>query len=134
MPIETGRWNNIDLPDRKCQLCDKNDLGDEYLLICPFFKHERRTYIDLHFRNAPNILKYKEILQIADTDKLVRLGKYMRIIMQKCQTCKPETVSFTRFIFSPVRSCHRCISFRQQWQMSGKGIYHKCMLASFVFS
>ena len=84
MPIETGRWNQIDLPDRKCQLCDKNDLGDEYhyLFICPFFKNERVIFIDRHFRTAPNILKYKELLQIKDNEKLIKLGKFMRIIMK----------------------------------------------------
>ena len=51
LPIETGRWNNGDLPDRKCQLCTTNDLGDvyHYPLQCPYFKNERRVYIDPHF-------------------------------------------------------------------------------------
>lgn len=55
LSIETGRWNNVDLPDRKCQLCTKNDLGDEYhyLLRCPYFKNERRVYIDPHFCTYP---------------------------------------------------------------------------------
>ena len=84
MPIETGRWNQIDLPERKCQLCDKNDLGDEYhyLFICPFFRNERAIFIDRHFRTDPNILKYKELLQIKDNEKLIKLGKFMRIIMK----------------------------------------------------
>ena len=85
MTIETGRWNDMDLPDRKCQLCTKNDLGDEYhyLLRCIYFKNERRNYIDPYFYTSPNVLKFKEVSQIADTEKLVRLGKFMRIIMQK---------------------------------------------------
>ena len=84
LPIETGGWNQIDLPDRKCQLCDLNDLEDEYhyLFKCPFYRNERVTYIDRYFRNAPNILKYKELLQINDTEKLIKLGKYIRIIMK----------------------------------------------------
>ena len=38
LPIETGRWNNVELEDRKCNLCDMNTIGDEFhcLLECPF--------------------------------------------------------------------------------------------------
>ena len=44
LPIETGRWENINIEDRKCQLCDKNDLGDDfhYLLTCSYFDHDRK--------------------------------------------------------------------------------------------
>ena len=85
LPIETGRWNNIDLPERKCELCNKNDLGGEYhyLLRCSFFVNERGTYIDPYFCTSSNILKFKELLQISDHEKLVRLGKFKRLIMLK---------------------------------------------------
>ena len=29
-PIETGRWQKIDRQERKCTLCTKNDIGDEF--------------------------------------------------------------------------------------------------------
>ena len=47
-PTESGRWNNIEFADRKCELCTKNDKGDNYhyLLICPFFKNIRKLHID----------------------------------------------------------------------------------------
>ena len=40
MPIETGRWLNIELSNRKCKFCDKDTIGDEfhYLLECTFSK------------------------------------------------------------------------------------------------
>ena len=36
LPVEVGRWNKIELRERKCVFC-KNDIGDEYhyILICP---------------------------------------------------------------------------------------------------
>ena len=39
-PVERGRWDNIEFANRKCELCPKNDIGDNfhYLLICPFFE------------------------------------------------------------------------------------------------
>lgn len=85
LPVETGRWNNIDLPERKCQLCDKRDLGDEYhyLLSCKYFRSERRASIDPYFYQSPNVLKFKELLQISDAEKLVKLAKFMRLIMQR---------------------------------------------------
>ena len=38
--VEVGRWENISYADRKCSLCKKQDIGDEfhYLLICTFFR------------------------------------------------------------------------------------------------
>ena len=47
LPIETGRWNNVELEDRKWNLCDMNTIGDEFhcLIECPFFTDERKKYI-----------------------------------------------------------------------------------------
>lgn len=87
LPIETGRWNNVDLSERKCHLCDKLDLGDEYhyLLCCTYFKQERKSLIDQYFYKSPNILKFKELLQISDQEKIASLSRFMRIIMQTVQ-------------------------------------------------
>ena len=40
LPIEEGRWNNIDLEDWKYNLCDRNTIDDEfhYLLECSLLK------------------------------------------------------------------------------------------------
>ena len=45
--IETGRHQNIVRNQRKCLLCNLNDLEDEYhfILICPFYTHFRNEYI-----------------------------------------------------------------------------------------
>ena len=45
LPIETGRWQNIDHNLRKCNKCNDNDLGDElhYLYRCSFFDEECRN-------------------------------------------------------------------------------------------
>ena len=39
LPVEVGRWNNIELAERKCQLCQTSNTGDElhYILECSFF-------------------------------------------------------------------------------------------------
>ena len=47
LPIETGRWDGTALTDRKCNLCDRNDIGSEkhYLLTCPYFSDDRAKYL-----------------------------------------------------------------------------------------
>ena len=85
LPIETGSWNNIELSESKCQLCESNNLGDEsrYLLECSFFRNERQLYIDQYFYRRSNTIQFKELLQNPDAGKMRRLSKFMKIIMQK---------------------------------------------------
>ena len=39
LPVETGRWDDIPLNERKCKICTTDDIGDEfhYLFACDFF-------------------------------------------------------------------------------------------------
>ena len=30
LPVETGRWGDIPLNERKCKICTTDDIGDEY--------------------------------------------------------------------------------------------------------
>ena len=63
-PCEVGRYHNIELSDRKCTLCDKNDVGDEmhYLLICPYFDDDRIKFIPKYCYTRTNIIKFKQIM------------------------------------------------------------------------
>ena len=82
-PVETVRWENIALENRKCELCLKNDIGDNfhYLLTCPFFETQRKKFIDSYFYARPNIVKYKELLNITSEPKLKKLSSFMKILM-----------------------------------------------------
>ena len=64
LPIGTGRWNNIDLDDRKCQLCTKNVIGDEihYLLDCTYFSNQRCLYLKRYCFRRPNIFKFHQLI------------------------------------------------------------------------
>ncbi len=44
--VETGRYSNINRQERLCQVCDLNDVEDEYhfLLVCPLYSDLRRKY------------------------------------------------------------------------------------------
>ena len=51
MPFVSGRYANMAVYDRKCDLCDFNDyytkIGDEFHCIfnCPLFREDRVQYI-----------------------------------------------------------------------------------------
>ncbi|MEW8545252.1 MAG: hypothetical protein AB2693_17140, partial [Candidatus Thiodiazotropha sp.] len=62
--IETGRHTNIERSNRKCNLCNLNDLEDEYhfTLICPIYKDLRIAYIKKYFYKRPNVMKFVELL------------------------------------------------------------------------
>ena len=82
-PVETYRWVGIPLSERKCALCDKDDIADElhYLLICPHFSAQRSRYIDTYYYRRPNILKFKELLSSTSCTQLKRLCKFVQIVI-----------------------------------------------------
>ena len=84
LPIEVGRWNDTDLQERKCNLCQTSSIGDEmhYILECPFFQAQRKALVDQYYYKRPNILKYKELLNTEKRAKLIKLAKFMKIIME----------------------------------------------------
>ena len=52
LPIEKGRWHNIDRNLRKCNLCLKNEIGDEfhYAFECPAFDLERSLIVPFMYK------------------------------------------------------------------------------------
>ena len=62
--IETGRHRNIPRNERICELCDKNELEDEFhfLLVCPAYKELRQKYFKKYYYNKPNMIKLIELL------------------------------------------------------------------------
>ena len=85
LPVEVGRWEGIPYTERKCTLCEKNDIGDEfhYLLICPTFDTERKTLIKPYYFRRPNILKFRELLNTRNKNVLSKLSKFVQTIMNK---------------------------------------------------
>ena len=83
LPVEVGRWNNIELAERKCQLCQTSNIDDElyYTLECSFFRTERQTLISQYYYKCPNMLKFKELLTTENESKLIKLAKFMKIVI-----------------------------------------------------
>ena len=70
--------------NRKCTLCNKNDIGDEmhYLLICPFFNAKRAKYIPRKYRVHPNVIKFKNLMCVTSPCILRNLAQFMKSIIQ----------------------------------------------------
>ena len=84
LPIETGRWENIELSERKCQKCSKNLLGDEfhYLFECTYFNFERRRYISKFYFVWPNVIKFNKLMNSDNQTVLAKLSIFVSIIMK----------------------------------------------------
>ena len=85
LPVETGRWENLPLNERKCHLCTKNDIGDEYhyLFCCCYFEPERKRLLKPMFYRNHNMLKFRNLLNSNNVCTLKRLSEFTRIIMDK---------------------------------------------------
>ena len=83
-PCEVGRYNDTEIAERKCTLCDSGDVGDEmhYLLLCPFFSNDRSLYLSRYYYARPNILKFKEIMSTRNMRRLKRLCIFIAIILK----------------------------------------------------
>ena len=76
--IETGRHNNIDRNDRKCTICNNNDIEDEYhfVLICTLYDSLRKQYISNYFTRNPSMFKFLELLNSERKSVLTKLAIY----------------------------------------------------------
>ena len=85
LQVETGRRDNIPLEERKCNLCEKNDIGDEfhYLFVCSHFNSERKQFLKPYFYKRPNMIKFKELLTTKNVKLLIKLSDFVKIIMKK---------------------------------------------------
>ena len=106
LPVEKGRWENIPLQDRKCNLCPKNDVGDEfhYLLTCPFFEAGRKIHIKPYYNVRPNVIKFKALLQSCNKKILIELSKFLKVIMDNFQNSYMH-ISIGKRIFSCSTAC-----------------------------
>ena len=83
--IETGRHYSISRNERKCALCNLNDLEDEYhfILKCPFYLEERTKYISSYFSVRPSMHKFLTLLNSNNKGTLRKLAIYCLICFKK---------------------------------------------------
>ena len=83
-PVETGRWQGVDLAERKCELCTANDICDEFhlLLVCSYFSEPRKKYIKQYYYTRANVLKFREILSTTNENQLTKLCQFIGILLR----------------------------------------------------
>ena len=78
--IETGRHTDIDRHNRKCFLCTKYDIEDEFnfIFICPLYHELRSQYIPRYYYTNPStcMLKLIQLLN-ASGNTLKRLSMFI---------------------------------------------------------
>jgi hypothetical protein len=84
LPIETGRWYNIERHNRICNLCN-TDVGDEfhYIFNCPSLSVERKLYIPNCYTKRPNANAFYYLFSTRKRSVLVNLYKYIKHVMER---------------------------------------------------
>lgn len=84
LPIETGRWHNIDRNKRKCNLFNEQ-IGDEYHYILEWtaLADDRKRLIKKKLTKTPNVLKFIELMTSGDKSSLLYLSKMLRIVNKR---------------------------------------------------
>ena len=64
---------------RKCQLCNHQDIDDEYLflLICPVYSDIRQKYISKSYFVRWSVYKFVCLMDSSDTLVLKKLDRYL---------------------------------------------------------
>ena len=85
LPIEVGRYHNIERKDRVCTLCSSNDIGDEYhyLVICPYFYANRLQFIPKYVYEKPSVFKFCEFMSFKKKKGMVKIAQFCKIINNK---------------------------------------------------
>ena len=84
LPVNKFRFEKTEV-DKSCQLCNSNDLGDEYhyLFTCDFFNCERKLFLLEYYYKRPNTLKMNELFNTEHFKTLLNLSKFIQVIFKK---------------------------------------------------
>ena len=76
LPIETGRWFNIDRNERHCILCNIKEIGDEFHLLfqCDTLRDQINRFLTRYFINRPNSFKFSVLFNIHILNKLIKMA------------------------------------------------------------
>jgi hypothetical protein len=78
--IEQGRYYGIERSQRKCIMCNTNNIEDEFhfILTCPLYADIRYKYIKQYYRLRPSVFKLIQLLSVQNRKELCNLGKYLK--------------------------------------------------------
>ena len=100
LPVETGRWNNTERHERKCNLCNEKELDDEYhyIFVCDNFRNERNLLLPKYYTKRHNMLKFNEILNCKNRKTLNNFSRFINIVINSCNTVNYGKLSKTQRI------------------------------------
>ena len=77
--LEFGRHRNVERSERKCRLCNLNEIEDEYhfILQCPLYNDIRMKFIKTYYHKRPSVLKLTQLLTSQNNKELSNLGHYL---------------------------------------------------------
>jgi hypothetical protein len=82
--IERGRRQNILRSNRICNLCDQNEIEDEFhvtcILKCSFYEDLRIKYVKRFYFKKPCVFKLVKLLSVNNTKELNKLGKFLQVV------------------------------------------------------
>ena len=84
--VERGRWMKpkVQYIDRKCTLCNENDIQDEYHIVlkCAYYNEVRRKYIKPYYHRHPSMYKFQELMNKSNKRDTFRLMIFIKIVMK----------------------------------------------------
>ena len=85
IPVVLGRYNNQSIDDRLCNVCNCGEVGDEfhYIMKCRYFHTECINLIPTFYLRNPNVIKFDLLFSTKNKNILLRLSKFISIILAK---------------------------------------------------
>ena len=79
LPIEVGRWHNINYNQRICTVCN-SAVGDEYhfLLVCPNLLTLRKTHLPPYFSKNPTPTKFIYLMNCTYKPLMFKIANYLK--------------------------------------------------------
>ena len=85
----TGRWQGLNRNERICNLCNWQEIGDEYHYIvnCTHFARSRSSLLPAYMLIRPNTIKFALLFKEHEIRILYNLCKFISIIQKGvCET------------------------------------------------
>ena len=82
--------------ERKCTLCNDNELGDEYhyIFVCDNFNNERNLLLPKYYTKRHNMLKFNVILNCKNRKTLNNFSRFINIVINSCKPSVKLSVLF----------------------------------------
>ena len=79
LPIETGRWSNIDRNLRICTMCNRKCIGEEYhyIMECTYYANEKKILLPCRFKKK-NAFNFNELMNSGNIETLKSLSRLLR--------------------------------------------------------